>query len=227
MVKKHAAPNVTVRKHKKAPVLSQLHRARSTANTVVGKQVWGLLYAGVEGKAVHDAFSRTPDRHWQFCLDDNQTTWPQSIAKEQAKRELVPLINSVHVSDEAIRSGIFDALYELLSKMPLLPEGHVLATNEETANAAAAVLNHLRHYKQAPPKVFAHGGDAVVFSWDMDEISRYLTVIGEELNLQEINKRSKAMSDSDFSLETDDDRQRWLEILGGAPNSSTMVANGS
>ena len=69
-------------------------------------------------------------------------------------------------------AGLFDAL-RLMSE---LDAGESMHIDEDTYRSACSVLNFIRYYDLPAPRVFAHGGDAVVFNWAYGKFSLQLTV---------------------------------------------------
>ena len=83
--------------------------------------------------------------------------------------------NGVQIFDAASTTR-YQELYDGLSLMKSLDEEDSMAIDEDTHRSACSVLNLLNHRHIQPPKVFAHGGDAVVFTWKQDDTSLHLTV---------------------------------------------------
>jgi hypothetical protein len=85
----------------------------------------------------------------------------------------------------------FVSLYSAIDQMHLSPAGFSEAIDDETANDAERVLAFIDASGVDAPNIFSHGGDAVVFSWEMDKINRYLTISGGDAAFLDVNKHSK------------------------------------
>ncbi|MGA1831637.1 hypothetical protein [Rhizobium wenxiniae] len=70
----------------------------------------------------------------------------------------------------------YAALYSALQEMSELDDEEAMFIDADTFRSACSALNFIRYYELPTPKVFSHGGDAVVFTWDFGQASLQLTV---------------------------------------------------
>ncbi|MBP1859780.1 hypothetical protein [Rhizobium herbae] len=70
----------------------------------------------------------------------------------------------------------YNALFEALNLMRSMDEDESMFIDADTHRNACSVLSLLSYRKVAPPKVYSHGGDAVVFTWVIAGQSYQLTV---------------------------------------------------
>lgn len=161
--------------------------------------------------------------HWVFDLDAGLTFYLKATEKKLLDK--VRLSNSTAPSKLKARRNTFAALQELVIGLTRLPEDHVMAVDEETSEHASQLLNDLSQYSVEPPKIFAHGGDAVVLTWDTEAVQRYVTVVGDELSLLDMHKPTGARVEEDFELKDSEEREIWLSRLGGAPISLSNLTD--
>ncbi|AEH87809.1 hypothetical protein [Mesorhizobium opportunistum] len=85
----------------------------------------------------------------------------------------------------------FSALFSAIDAMLALPEGFSDGVDKNTALDAERVLAFIESSGADAPKIFAHGGDAVVFTWDKEFISRYVTISDGDAAFLVVNKLTK------------------------------------
>src|SRR5690606_33863086 len=115
------------------------------------------------------------------------------------------------ISHDAMRWAIHLSLYDFVSKLHELPEGHPMAVERSAADSALQVLEYLTNYNDDAPKVFTHGGDAVVFKWDRGEVAQYVTVGGPEVTVLDMHKASPKMQcEMEYNIEDEGQRAALL-----------------
>ena len=68
--------------------------------------------------------------------------------------------------------------------------------DHRTADFASRFLVTIAAHNVPPPRVFSHGGDAVVFTWDLDPYRRrYVTLCEDEISALDLNQNSKEIVD--------------------------------
>ena len=82
----------------------------------------------------------------------------------------------VNTTDDFKNMLQFHGLFDAIEYMGNQPEGAEQAIDEETKSDAEDFLGFIRLYDIPPPKIFSHGGDAVVFTWETVKLRRYITV---------------------------------------------------
>jgi hypothetical protein len=109
-------------------------------------------------------------------------------------------------------SSRFASLLSVLNLMRDLPRDDEQAIDEETKADAELLLSYMRTHDIPPPKLFSHGGDAVVFTWEQPDVLRYLTVSGGDFSVLDMHRRTRMKCKSELtpirSQETDDQLQR-------------------
>jgi ribosomal protein S12 methylthiotransferase accessory factor YcaO len=121
--------------------------------------------------------------------------------------------NGLTVSNEA---AVFSALYSAIDGMKSLPTGFSDAVDDETAFDAERVLGFIEASGVPAPKIFSHGGDAVVFTWDFDPINRYLTISGGDAAFLDVNKDSFIQCPYEIVPLDSPDASSLLRLLGNA-----------
>ncbi|GAA2866973.1 hypothetical protein GGQ99_001354 [Aminobacter niigataensis] len=117
----------------------------------------------------------------------------------------------------------FANLFYVLDEMADLPEGFADAIDVETAGDANRVLGFIEASGVPAPKIFSHGGDAVVFSWDISSIRRYLTISGGDAAFLAVHKDSKIQCPSQIVALDTPAIGRWVDMLSA--NNSGAVKN--
>ena len=109
-------------------------------------------------------------------------------------------------------SSRFAGLSTILKLMHDLPQDDDQAIDEETKADAELLLSYISTHDIPPPKLFSHGGDAVVFTWEQPDILRYLTVSGGDFSVLDMHRRTRMKCKSELtpirSQGTDDQLQR-------------------
>lgn len=180
------------------------------------------------GAVAREAMSFSADPNsataWAFRLDNSRVFYhfPRPVRPTGAQDARANSTAPVPSRDRLQRHL---ALYELVGKLPSLPIGHPMAVEADVAKHALQVLDYLAGFEDQVPSVFAHGGDAVVLKWEDGDISRYLTVGGNDVNLLEMRRTdANSKSETDYDLEDAQQRQALLEAIGSIPSSaSTLV----
>jgi len=85
----------------------------------------------------------------------------------------------------------FSALFSAIDEMLALPQGFSDGVDKATALDAERVLAFIESSGADAPKIFVHGGDAIVFTWDKDIISRYVTISDGDAAFLVVNKLTK------------------------------------
>lgn len=138
---------------------------------------------------------RTPDEDGTSDLDEK----PEESSSADRLRRRMSLFTSTMASlDDAetnrpaivYEATLFSALHDIIDSMKSAPAGFTEAVDHETAFDAERVLGFIESSGVPAPKIFSHGGDAVVFTWDGDKTSRYLTISGGDAAFLDVNKRS-------------------------------------
>jgi hypothetical protein len=83
---------------------------------------------------------------------------------------------TVRFNDDDADKSAFDALFSALGRMAAGDEDEPQWIGRETHAQARTVLSAIALMRVDAPKVFSHGGDAVVFSWARPEGLYQLTV---------------------------------------------------
>ena len=109
-------------------------------------------------------------------------------------------------------SSRFASLSAVLKLMRDLPPDDDQAIDEETKADAELLLSYISTHDIPPPKLFSHGGDAVVFTWEQPDVLRYLTVSGGDFSVLDMHRRTRMKCKSELtpirSQGTDDQLQR-------------------
>jgi len=106
-------------------------------------------------------------------------------------------------------------LYDAVANMAALPEGQEYAIDAETARTADRFIALMALYNVPAPKVFSHGGDAVVFTWELGDVRRYVTVGDSEISVLDAHRANKMQCSAEFSLGGDIPVESWMVLLGG------------
>lgn len=136
----------------------------SSDSATYGAIDFGSVAAGINGLAI-------------------SCTAASGIAKEPSQARLRAFVLGAQASvvvAEAFRSFGVQAKYrELFAALDSLrhadPEDSMWI-DDETYRSACGVLCYLSYHHLAPPKIFSHGGDAVVFTWSSETGPVNLTV---------------------------------------------------
>ncbi|UVC12948.1 hypothetical protein [Mesorhizobium onobrychidis] len=116
--------------------------------------------------------------------------WP-SYRDWLIHRRLNSVVSEVSAERPKSDSMKFSALFTAIDQMLALPEGFSDGVDKATAIDAERVLAFIESSGVEAPKIFAHGGDAVVFTWDKDQISRYVTISDGDAAFLTVNKLTK------------------------------------
>jgi len=109
---------------------------------------------------------------------------------------------------------MYDALREAITSLGQPRDGNE-PVEEAAISAALALLDALSLSGVEPPRVFSHGGDAVVLTWRQDQSRRYLTVTDEVVALLELHPKSGFKGRATFNLGDDDGMFELIQLLGG------------
>ena len=188
-----------------------------------------VVHGGHSPSMVENVATPSPDEgsgfRWVLRLDNSATSFIEVLPESPVKFKHVKMSNSTLPSLSAPRRNSFASLHDLIGRMADLPVGHGLAIDKATSEEAQRFLNIIAQRRVDAPKVFAHGGDTVVFEWDFDIIERFLTIAGNEMSLLEMRKDDEIRCEGDVDLSSPELRKFWLTVLGGPPRSSSIVAD--
>lgn len=82
------------------------------------------------------------------------------------------------------RSGCgYSAVRTAIRMLVKMDSREELAVDKATADSALAVLDMVKELKLPAPKIFSHGGDAIVFSWNNSTSDSFLTIDESYCNL--------------------------------------------
>lgn len=96
-------------------------------------------------------------------------------------------------------SSRFASLSTVLKLMRDLPQDDDQAIDEETKVDAELLLSYISTHDIPPPKLFSHGGDAVVFTWEQSDVLRYLTVSGGDFSVLDMHRRTRMKCKSELT----------------------------
>jgi len=159
---------------------------------------------------------------WVFELDTNKASTADVSLKEPTSTTLVLRNNSTMPLPGTLRRNVFAALHEIVAKMASLSSGDPYSVDDLTAAEATKVLTWLSNFKNDPPKIMSHGGDAVTFKWDRGDIADYLTVMGNEFSELGIHKATKVKCEFDVELNDPEKRSEWLKSHGYEPLATSV-----
>jgi len=120
--------------------------------------------------------------------------WSEATEPSFAGNALTIIDLSDGATDNALEEAsctslAFSSLFQAIEDMHRAPEGFTDHIDDETAHDAMHVLGYMESAGAPIPKLFSHGGDAVVFVWDLDLIRRYLTISGGDAAFLDVGKR--------------------------------------
>lgn len=123
----------------------------------------------------------------QFVLvqrtDLTSTAWAYEFEGTMAPGVIIPM------SSDYRFDLLFNAIRSLATDPDLQLEGE--AVDERTARDASAALALIENYDIRPPQIFSHRGRAIVFSWDLPKVSRYLTVSHGKVSVLDIDRQTR------------------------------------
>ncbi|RWH18167.1 MAG: hypothetical protein EOQ75_21945 [Mesorhizobium sp.] len=122
-----------------------------------------------------------------------------------------------------VQAWRFFSLYSVIDKMHHSPLGFSEAIDDETAEDAERVLAFIDASGVEAPNIFSHGGDAVVFSWDLDKVNRYLTISGGDAAFLDVNKSTKVQCPYKIVPLDAPEISTWLRALA-APSKAMSNA---
>ncbi|MEZ2329946.1 hypothetical protein AB6802_09495 [Mesorhizobium sp. RCC_202] len=123
------------------------------------------------------------------------------------------------------RSIRFAKLLETIRRMARLPEHDDFYIDAKTAaNSEAIVAVLWNNFELDAPKMFPHEGDSLVLTWDSTVLKRLLTIADEDLDLLEMNKKSKVRCEQELSFKSPDDLKNWIMQLGGLPSAKSDIS---
>lgn len=165
-----------------------------------------------------------PGSGWVLYLDSSTVRSASAVSAGAPVVQHCRQNASTVPSERVRRHGQRLALYDLVGKLPLLPTGHPMSVETEVASGALRVLDYLASFDDMPPTVFAHGGDAVVFKWDGDEVARYLTIGGHDVTLLDMRKADPSIKcEAEYDLDDAAQREELLRLVGGVPSAASAL----
>lgn len=116
----------------------------------------------------------------------------------------------------------FSKIVEAIRRMADLPPDHNFHIDAETAKKSQTILALLmNNFDLDVPKMFPQEGEALVLTWDSENIKRYLTVDKAELDLLDLNKRTRVRCAHELAFDGPEDLKDWIIKLGGLPLSNS------
>ncbi|MBZ9979193.1 hypothetical protein [Mesorhizobium sp. BR-1-1-10] len=146
--------------------------------------------------------------------------WHSSLAPTVNLRCFVTDPSSQPPDDDAMK---FLSLYSAIDEMHSFPLGFPERIDEETAIDAERVLSFIDVSGIDAPTIFSHGGDAVVFSWDLAKINRYLTISGGDAAFLDVNKQNKMQCPYQIVPLDGPEISTWLRRLGAPSKAASNV----
>lgn len=86
--------------------------------------------------------------------------------------------------------------------------------DEATAIDASKVLALIENFDVSPPRVFSHSGKAVVFTWDLPRVNRYLTVSKGKVSVFDVDRVTRDSQRYPASDIEDDKIGTFMKALG-------------
>lgn len=119
----------------------------------------------------------------------------------------------------------YDSLKCAVQSMAALDDDESLKIDSSSLNAGLYFIHLLQAFGIAPPKVFSHGGDALVFAWDRAATNRYVTTSGNDAYVEEFKKGGQGLACVDeYKLNMTPDVYKLAHLLGGTIWKQIKVA---
>lgn len=159
-----------------------------------------------------------------------------ALLKPLAKSRLIRVSSSTDCATLAFLVGFYGdntpdqrsdaqylALYAAVDHLENLPSDDSAWVEAETAHDAKRLLALMSLYDVLPPKIFSHGGDAIVLTWEFGDVRRYLTVCDGEATILDVRPAAKQKCVATFKISDFDAVSFWMEMLGGRRWNSASV----
>ena len=120
-------------------------------------------------------------------------------------------------------SHIYEELFTAIKCMTELPHDNHFHLDALSGNLAMNLLGFIKEQVDvAPPKLYNQSGEAVVFTWDLGELKRYLTVAEDEIDLMHMSKISRFRCEETLTDHGKIDYRKLLSLLGPSPLNNSI-----
>lgn len=180
---------------------------KSTANSTPK-----LTIAGAAGSGWGDA--------WEYVLDTNATNW-RTV-------EVPKLLRSFWLEAATTTSGsttaqlVYPALVNYVEHLAQLDDEDDDFLDAETAAAASRALNSIAQTNAPPPRLFSHGGNALVLTWDGALSSHLMTITKRKMVMLHVDHQTNERTSVPVDLESVGGRANWVSKLSDHPSVPSL-----
>ena len=116
-------------------------------------------------------------------------------------------------TDALVRQDRYGRLFDALRELNISDEDEAQHIDDEAYRLATSALCFLSYHGVPAPKIFSHGGDAVVFNWRQNEVTLQLTICDGVASLGKRVVGQKAIAIGHLDM-FEDGLLSWLSQFG-------------
>ncbi|WP_193336203.1 hypothetical protein [Devosia beringensis] len=184
-----------------------------------------------EKEEPRNASSLRPD-FWAYHLENSATQWFWGNARQpHATHERVYRLNFAEERSSYLDRGksmrvAYPALVNYIDWLSTLEDDEDDHVSVAIADRAKSLIGMIAQTNAYPPRVFSHGGDAIVLTWEEIDRAYLMTVTRRKVSLLHVNKLTNQRETKLLDLQSDDGRSEVLRALGEAATSNSLLLTG-